>query len=396
MFQRVFLSAISKLALFLMQISGLWPFSYDRGAKKFKFLWYFTITPVVIIGYPFVVAMFWSKRVSREIVVKNTFVLLLSFTFLIFNSVNFVILFVSHYCKFKQIKILILRTCEVIAELNVEFDTSEYRYGKYLVKFIVKTVFLLSVLIYSMFQSMERFTKFNGDYLLYLMSALPNIIMKFQPDLFFTGLLITEFYLSRINDKVLRVMTSAKHLSETNSDLDEQKRYQKMIDFCRLSDVLDRLCVLQCSVVEVCENFVRLFSFQITMWMALGLMVFLVNMFQEYMSITTSFRGQEFSLAVFVNDLLSVALVIAEMYMTSAASDSVMIEVGFVVFSFLLKQTHRLLGCMLNNPTTKFVGYLAPNSRNKILCNLHTSTLKTKVRQHFFELIVSRPPKYLH
>lgn len=312
-----------------MQISGLWPFAYDLKAKKFKFLWYFTVTPIIVIGYPIVVALFWSKKITSEINVKHTFVLLLLVTFLICNSINFVIMFVNHYIKFKEIKTIILKGNEVIAELKNELDSSEFRYEEYLLKFIFKAVILMCLLTYSILQSMERFSKLSDDYVFHIMSVLPNLIVKLHSDAFFAGLLLAEFYLSRINDKVSGLLTTAKDLSE-NNDLDEQKCYQKMIDFCRLSDVLDRLCILQCNGLEICERFVRHFSFQITLSIALALMVLLINLFHEYISITTRFRNDEFSVTAFVNDLLGAGLVMVEIYMISTTSDSLMIEVGCV------------------------------------------------------------------
>lgn len=315
-----------------MQISGLWPFAYDHQSKKYKFLWYFTILPIIIISYPLVVIFFWSKFISKEVYVRNPVVKVLSVGFLAFNALNFVIMFISQYCKFNEIKELIDKSRHVIRELNSELDKSEFKYGILLLKFTMKTIIFMSILIYSIMYSMTRYTKFEEDYIMHIMSALPNIIMKLHPDVFYGGIILINFYLTQINSKVSSVLTKARHLSE-NQDLSEQKCYQKMINFCELSDQLDRLCVLQCSVIDLSAKFSSICSFQITLWVALGLCVFLVNMFQEYISISTSIRKDEFSLNMFINDLIAICLVISEIYITTAMSGCVMAEVGVFIYN---------------------------------------------------------------
>ncbi len=309
-----------------MQISGLWPFSYDPKAKKFKFLWYYTILPISIIGYPLVVVLFWSQYFGKEIYVNNTVVLVLSIGFLVFNSLNFVILFIGQYCKLDDIKKLIISTFELISQLNNELDSSEFQYGKVVLKFVTKCTFFMTILIYSILQSMKRHTEFETNYVMHLMSILPNVIMKFHPDIFYGALLLINFYLKQINEKVASVLTAAKEISESN-DLSDQKRYQKMINFCALSDKLDRLCVLQCSLIEISEIFFRICSFQITLWIALSLIIFLVNLFQEYVTISASILRNEFSLEIFMNDFVGVCFVISEIYITTSLSDRVMMEV---------------------------------------------------------------------
>lgn len=328
MFQSLFLGAVKKLGLFVVQISGLWPFSYDHETKKFKFLWYFTIIPITIMVYPLVVVFFWSKYISKRVYIDNSVMLIMSVGFVAFNAMNFIILFASQYLKFHKIKKLLLRTRELISELNNELDGSEFKYGMLLLKFTTKTVVFMILLVYSIFESMTRYTKFEDNYVTQILSALPNIIMKLHPDIFYGGLLLINFYLKQINDRISNVLTRASSLSE-NNDLNEQRGYQKMIKYCELSDKLDRLCLLQCSVIEISEYFFRICSFQVTLWVALGMAVFLINMFQEYVSISTSIRKNEFSLRMFMNDLLGICLVIAEIYITTSASDRVMVEVRF-------------------------------------------------------------------
>ncbi|XP_037052187.1 putative gustatory receptor 28a isoform X2 [Bradysia coprophila] len=328
MFQSVFLRVITKVGLFSIQISGLWPFSFDRKAKKFKFLWYYTIMPIVIIGYPFVVAVFWSHLISRDMSMKkmtNPVVVILSVGFLIFNSVNFVLLFVSQYCRFHEMKKFVLSTFEVVDHVNSELDSSEFKYGNILLKFAGKVAVFMSILCYSIIQSISRYMTFEDNYVVYLMSALPNIIMKFHPDLFYGGLLLINFYLTQINSKVSSVLATAKELSETN-DLGEQKCYQKMINFCELSDKLDRLCVLHYNVIEISEIFFRLCSFQTTLWVAMGLIAFLVSLFQHYISITSAIRKDEISFDTYATDLITMCYAIAEIYITTSMSDQVMTE----------------------------------------------------------------------
>lgn len=289
--------------------------------------------PIIIISYPLVVVFFWAKYVQRDIyVIKNTVVMLLSIGFVAFNAINFVIMFISQYLKFNKIKELIFKSRRVINDLNNELDGSELKYGDLLLKFAVKTVIFMSILIYSLIQSMNRYSRFEENYVLHIMSGLPNIIMKIHPDIFYGGLLFIKFYLTQINSKVSSVLTKAKDLSE-NDDPSERKRYQKMISFCGLSDELDRLCVLQFRVIEMSEHFTRICSYQITLWVALGLIIFLINMFQEYVSISTSIRNDQFSVPVFLNDLIAICLVIAEIYFATTLSDSVMAEVGIFIYN---------------------------------------------------------------
>lgn len=335
MLQSVFLRVVNKVGLFILQITGLWPFSYNRHTKKFKFLWYFTIFPIIIIVYPLLVLLFWSKYISNELYGKNVVVQVLSVGFVVFNSFNFIFMFINHYLQFNEIKVLIVKSHKVINELNSELDKSKFEYGKLLLKYTLKTVILMVILVYSVVNSMARYTRFEDNYVMYIMSTMPNIIMKLHPDIFYGGLILMEFYLKQINGKVLSVLTKAKNLSE-NIDRNEQKRYQKMINYCELSDQLDRLCVLQSSVIEISKSFTQICSFQITSWIALGLSVFLVNLFQEYMTISASLRNDQFSLPTFLNDFLSMCLVILETYATTALSGSVMAEVGI----FILQSEH--------------------------------------------------------
>lgn len=333
MLQSDFLHVLNKVGLFLLQLTGLWPFAYNPQSKKFKFLWYFTIIPMIIIGYPLVVVFFWSKHVSKEIYVKNAVVTVLSVGFIAFNALNFVILFISQYLKFNEIKDLIRKSRRLIRQLNNELDRGEFKYGDLLLKFTAKTIFFMSILVYSIAQSMTRYSKFEENFVTHIVSVLPNIIMKLHPDIFYGGLLVINFYLTQINSKVSSVLTKAKDLSE-NDDLNEQKRYQKMINFCELSDQLDRLCTLQCNVINISATFTRICSFQITLWIALGLCVFLINMFQEYITISTAIKMDDFSLQMFINDLISICLIISEIYFTTSMSDNVMAEVS-KAFSFV-------------------------------------------------------------
>lgn len=330
MLQSVFLRVFIKFGLFVLQISGLWPFTYNSHTKKFKFLWYFTILPIIIIVYPLVVLLFWSKYLSSEIYGKNVVVQVLSIGFIVFNSLNFIFMFINHYLQFNEIKVLIVKTHKVLNELNSELDKSKFEYGKLLLKYALKTVILQAILIYGVLANMARFTKFEDNYIMYILSMLPNVIMKLHPDVFYGGLIVMEFYLKQINGKVSSVLTKAENLSE-NNDLNEQKRYQKMINYCELSDQLDRLCVLQSSVIEISKSFTQICSFQTTSWIALGLSVVLLNLFQVYMTISASIRNDQFAFSLFVSDFLAVCLVIVETYATTSMSDSVMAEVGIFI-----------------------------------------------------------------
>lgn len=326
MFQSIYLRVLNKLCLFVLQISGLWPFSYDSQSKRFKFIWYFTILPILIIGYPLIVIFFWSKLISKEIYIKNTVVKLLSISFITFNAINFVILFVCQYLKFKEIKELIFKSLQLIRELNTELDKSEFKYGKLLLKFSMKTFVFMFVLVVSIIYSMKRITKFHDNYLMYVMSTLPNVLMKFHPDFFYGGLMLVRFYLTEINRRVSSILTKASDLSE-NQDVDEEKSYQKMISFCELSDQLDRLCVLQCTMIEISESFSRICSFQITLWLALSLCLLVVNTFLEYALICLSIKTDQFQMSIFINDLVAICLTISEVYLTTGMSGSVINEV---------------------------------------------------------------------
>lgn len=279
MFQSALLRVITKVGLFVLQITGLWPFSYDHQSNEFKFLWYFTVIPVFVTAYPIVQMFFLSKFVKVEIFGENTVVKIVSIAFVFINLIDFIIMYIGQYLKFQQIKELIFKSQNVIKQLNNELDRSEFRYGKPLLKFTVKTVICMLLLIYCVYQSVKRYTKFEDNWLFFALTALPNIIMKLHPDIFYGGQILINFYITQINSKISNVLAKAQNLSETN-DLSEQKRYQKMIDFCELSDQLDRLCVLHSTFIEVSQRFCRICSFQVTLWVVIGLCVFLVNMFQ--------------------------------------------------------------------------------------------------------------------
>lgn len=340
MSQSTLLRIIKVLGIFSVQLSGLWPFSYDHKTKKFKFLWYFTIVPIVLIGYPLLVAIFWSKHIVTKILVDNVVLLIVSVTFVVFNSVNFLFIYVSQYWNCTEIKELINKGYEVIITLNNDLDSSGFQYGMVLIRFASKSIIFMLLLVYSILDGMSQYTKFEDHYVVQIMSTLPNLIMKIYPDVFYGGLLLTHFYLKEINDRISSVLTEAQHLSEHN-DLSEQKRYQKMINFCALSDKLDRLCVLQCSVIETYRAFFQLCSVQVTLWIMLGLALLLINMFQQYIVILKSVKTEVFSLQPTLIESCSVVLIMFEIWLTCAATDCVIAEVNASKFvSFYVFYRH--------------------------------------------------------
>lgn len=329
MFQRFLFQVVTEIGLFLLQLSGLWPFHYDRQSGKFTYLWYFSIIPVLIIGYPFFVMFYWSEFLSLDINVhfKNSALKVISYSYIVLNSISFVVLFVNQYLRFKRIKNLVQESDKLMNDLNFELNGIEFNYGQLLLKYSLKTMVLMSIMIYGITYSMSQLVTIEHHiFLVYVLSVIPNVIMRIYPDAFYGVLMLIKFYLSQINIKIARILRSAKDFNESQ-DVNEQKRYQKMRDFCELSDQLDRLTILQCKIVELSSSINQICSFQVTCWLFFGFCTFLINMFMEYVIISSSLKLKQFSVTLLLNGSIAVALVLAEVYLTATMSDSVVYEV---------------------------------------------------------------------
>lgn len=273
--------------LFLTQLFGILPYSYDRPSKsltrnRFSFIYPFLVISTTLSCYLAMGMMFRDNlpkvtTSSAHIAGKTIYISVmccLLFTYII------------QYFKYRDVEILAPRAKRLCMEILKLSDLYKLKYKNELALFTCKIFLVNALIIYFGFVHISTVAPHlvKASHFYTFAWILPTYMVSIIPDLYFSVFLLFNIGFKQINLRIIDIMIEFRMLNICNDGLDERK-FMRMKRFCDLSDRLDEMAIIHSELVSIVREFNGCFSAQILIWTIYIVMNSLLKAFFEYLTL---------------------------------------------------------------------------------------------------------------
>lgn len=324
MLQKTYLTVICNIYLFLLGITGFWPFRYNTQIKKFKLNLFYLMTPLILIPYILTIYVIRAHRLTNAVkdLFKNIVLKIISNIYISSNLLNAMFLYCTKNLQYKQIQNLIYRTKNLHENMCTWLPLEDLYYLPYLMKFTIKSLVFVTTLLAYMTVSMTLIAPNVVN--LYALPGflLPILINKFYPDLYYGGLLLADFYLLHINEDLKRIISLNKNVMRNTSEGLNGKEFNDLID------ELDMISRNYIELIKIVKEFNRIMSLRVVLWLLLGFLNFLIHLFMQYVFIGIPIRyGHSLNIVIATSGLIDLFYQFMEFWFTTSICSSVMKKV---------------------------------------------------------------------
>lgn len=233
--------------------------------------------------------------------------------------ISFVSIYVKQNFEFDKIK-AVLSTFSKVVEALKKYSTKNINLRKYFLFLFLKTIVFDSFNYLVMYNNLKKTSvKLRSYPYLALPLYGPILIVRFNANLFFCGILFNDIVLKLLNKNLLKLMDAKKNVPKVNM-------------YCQLSDELDGVSDLYFKLNKTMKTFNSIFNLQILLWVVSQMAVLILRSFHQYHQFMgiVSLHGETYLSSVVDTLLLTGAtiLILFEIFITSYACESVAAEVN--------------------------------------------------------------------
>lgn len=280
-FERMYLKFIESFIAILFNITGLWPYTYNLEIRKFQLNLCYLLFPFVIVSYALIIFFVQTDKMFHgiESLFKNVILKITSNIYVASNIGHFCLIYLSQYFYYNRTKLLLYKARSFYENFSGLFTLSEYNYLPLLIKFTVKSFLLGISLVIVVFISVMLIAP-SLSWLSVIGYILPVVIVKIYPDVYFGGLLIADFFLRIMNNKLREIISSAP----------ERNGFDKV-----LNNKFEIISIVYVELIEIVNAFNQIMSRRIVFWLLLGISNFIVQLFMQYVNIIKKIKDGTFS-----------------------------------------------------------------------------------------------------
>lgn len=328
MSQKRYLYILAMWTLFIAHASGLWPYRYYKKTEKFVWIWYYELMKIVVI-LCIVSAVNVGQSASYSVdLFKNIVLQLLTSVYMFYCAFNFIFLLSTQCFKYKLLKTTLKKSIKLIKVLNHKFSISELSYISELIKFTIKTVGVLILIIYSILEHLSEvgMVMSMSKMILMFCTLIPFITLKIYPDCFYGSMLISRVYFKKINDEVEQILKESVILKQRRK---LSNPLQHRIGFNELCEQLDQLSTLHQNLLEVTKAINEACSLQLMLFLVYMVFAILMDSFVGYILIIRLSKEIDFTNISYIlwNIFIGLVATYTELLLTINVSNGVMEEV---------------------------------------------------------------------
>lgn len=293
MFLTQFLTSTNKFYLLCLNVTGFWPFDFDIRLRRFKFNVFYLIGPFVIVPYILVIYILSANIVMSSVAAlfKNVGLKMVSNVYLSSSVLNVIFIYFSQICHWKKLQRLVYRTMNLHVNLCGCLSWNDMYYHPYLIRFTIKSLVFSVTLVAYVIVSMTMIAPDAMKYYTIPGFLIPFFINKFYPDIHYGGMLLAELYFHRINEELRRILLNPTKYDDAKS-----------VD---IADQLDTLAINYVELMEIVNDFNKIVSFHVVLWILLGLFNLILHLFMEYIFVCIPIRyGHSLNIIIFASGVI--------------------------------------------------------------------------------------------
>lgn len=294
---RYYLNTIKFSHLILVTLLGVWPCYYDYNTKSYKTTWYLRFYSLTILASIIALLVNTSitlyEDVNRAHPSDTGSIVGTTLSSAIVLAV--VMIYLIQIVKVEQIntviedgKILFEEICSPITDTDTDIDWSEF-----LTKFTIYILLNGSLMCH---MTIRRFSflspKADADFSLIFFYSIPNIILSVMVSVFFCGVSILDKCFCILNHQLTKIADDKTF--DTFLCARRCPNYQRMTQFCSLSDKIDTISKLHFKLCKLTKDFCDVLAMQFLVCNTFTVMLWIFKLFLDFLIIRKCIENKEY------------------------------------------------------------------------------------------------------
>lgn len=293
-FLQYYLKTVKYGHLTLVTLLGIWPCYYDYNTDSYKTTWYLRFYSLTILASIVALLINTSITLYADISLAHPSdtgsMAGLMLTSAIVLAV--VIIYLIQIKKVEQMNTVVEDGKTLFEQICGPFIQSTIDWSDFLIKFTIYILFNGSLMCHMTISRLGFLSpRAKADFSLIFFYSVPNIILCVMMSIFFCGLSILEKYFCILNQQ-LTVIANDKTLDTFR--IGTYPTYQRMKQFCCLSDQIDTISSLHFKLCKLTKDFCDAFAMQFMVCNSFTVLLWIFKLFLDFLIIRRSIVTEDF------------------------------------------------------------------------------------------------------
>lgn len=318
-FIQFYLKTIKLGHLTMLTLFGLWPCYYDYNTKSYKTTWYLRFYSLTILASILALLINTSLTLYEDISKAHPSETGRFIAVLLTSSVVLavVLIYLIQIKKVEQINAVVEDGKELFEQISSQSVHASIDWSDFLLKFTIYIMINGSLMCHMTISRIHYLSpKAANDFSLIFFYSVPNMILCVMMSVFFCGFSILEKYFGILNQH-LAIVANDKTFDPFL--FGTVPHYQRMKQFCVLSDKVDKISSLHFKLCKLTKDFSDVFALQFVVCNSFTVFLWIFKLFLDFLIIRRSIANRVYdrlptlvwiaslNIATSIIDLLSVA-----------------------------------------------------------------------------------------
>lgn len=265
------------VALFAVNIFGLWSFKFVHGKKSIKYSFVKAMYSIFLLCSVLCACATVGKMSFMEdgTIFYGSFTLrLVLVTYGYSVLVFFVVAYIDQHYWTREIETIYIKCKDIEDTMNNSFWNVNF--SSYLVEMILKTVIYDIIFVVVAFNNMTNSSDvIKAKPFFTIILSMPLMLGRFHVNVFYGAILALSIYLKKLNGNL-------NYISNKAVDLNKNNRTNH--NYCYLSDEIDKLSTMYFKLADATKSLNSIFSLPLMLWNTTTLLSLTVQLLYQCVS----------------------------------------------------------------------------------------------------------------
>lgn len=318
-FSQYFLKTIQFGHLMLVTLLGIWPCYYDYNTKSFKTTWYLRFYSLTILASVIALQLNTSSTLFEDVSTAHPSDLgsIVGGTLTSALVLAVVLIYIIQIKKVDEINAVVEDGKTLFKELCSPSICPTIDWSEFFTRFTVFILFNGSLMCHMTISRLSYLSpRADADFSLIFFYSVPNIILCVVMSVFFCGLCILEKFYCILNQQLTAI---ANDKTFDSFAIQTYPSYQRMKQFCCLSDKIDAISRLHFKLCKLTRNFCDAFATQFLVCNSFTVLLLIFKLFLDFLIIRSTIANKAFNKLPFLVWIASLNLVTSIFDLSSVA-----------------------------------------------------------------------------
>lgn len=276
----------------IAQLSGLWPYFYDKKNQVFKTTCILKLIPILTCIFLMLSMLYSGKIIFSETpgLFETDAANFIQTMIILSKIIMFITIYSQSYIDGDFLENLTKRAQDLYIKINTTTVATNTNYRSLLYMGIFKTVILPTIIVVTECFKIDKIAPPARDNpTLTFFVILPNWIFCIVPNLFLMGMIIALHYFRQLNTTLSEVVSHTIIMDTTEGN---RGQYHHMKWFCDLSDKVDAVSVVHIELCNLVKIWNRLFSVSVFVWVSYKVILILFQLFFTFVLVRDWFTAE--------------------------------------------------------------------------------------------------------